>query len=519
MSSPAKPAPPIPTGPWRPPVAPPKPAWVTATEPRVAAQPRLRVLAAAVATGLIAAVTLVDGIGANLLLLGLAAAAAAAGAALAGGRRPRPWTLVWALVALALLAVPVFTDAGWPVAAAVAAALGVASLALHGGTRWAGVLIGPLGIWGNFVPSLPWAAKALRGREYPAKEKVLPVLKAALVAGVLLLVFGALFASADAAVADLLDGLTPDADIGELPVRTVLFVLGLVFALGAARTAAAPRRWDRLPVAPGTGRGRIEWAVPMIALNLLFGAFVAVQAVVFFGGYEAVMSKPGLLPAEYARQGFWQLLWVTVLTLAVVALAQRWAPRATAADRLLAKILIGLLCALTLVVVASAYYRMHRYVEAFGLTRLRISVTGAELWLGAVLVLVLAGVLFGSRRWLPRAVVLSGVLAVAVFGLIRPDALIAEQNVTRYEKSRTIDVGYLRGLSADAVPALDRLSGDLRTCALQRIDTELASGNRAWWATSLAGSRAAGILSDRPVRSDRGEACARAGVNLDDARY
>ncbi|WP_235502662.1 DUF4153 domain-containing protein, partial [Kitasatospora sp. Root187] len=431
-----------------------------------------------------------------------------ASAARAGGRRARPWTVLWVLVALVLAAVPAFTDAGWPTFLALTAALGVASLALHGGTRWAGVLLGPLGIWSHFPRSLPWAVGALRGQSYPARAKVLPVLKAVLVAAVLLGVFGALFASADAAVADLLDGLTPSTDLGKLTPRIVLFVIGLVVALGAAHTAAAPRRWDRLPVKPGRERGRTEWAVPMVALNLLFGAFVAIQAVVFFGGYEAVMSKPGLIPAEYARQGFWQLLWVTVLTLVVVALAQHWAPRSTPADRLLSKSLIGLLCALTLVVVASAYYRMQRYVETFGLTRLRISVTAVEVWLGVVLLLVLVGVLLGARRCLPRAVVLSAVVGVAVFGLIRPDALIAEQNVARSEHG-TIDVDYLRDLSADAAPALDRLTGDRRTCALQRISASLAGSDRSWYVTSLAEARAAEILRDRPVLMDRGEACAR----------
>lgn len=527
MTSPTAPRPPAPgyapaAAVWRPPQPPPRPAWLIATDPRVPVAPRLRVLAAAAVAGLVAAVLLAGGIGVNVLLFGLVAAFAAAGAALASGRRARPWTVLWGALALLLLAIPAWTDAGWPVFLAIATAIGAASLGLHGGARWAGVLIGPLGIWSHFVSGLPWAAGALRGRSYPGRAKVLPVLKAVSVAAVLLVVFGALFASADAAVADLLDGLTPSPDLDDLPIRIVLLVGGTVVALGAAHAAAAPRRWDRLPVNSGRERGRIEWAVPMIALNLLFGAFVAVQAVVFFGGYEAVMSKPGLLPAEYARQGFWQLLWVTVLTLGVVALAQYWAPRKTAADRLLAKSLVGLLCALTLVVVASAYYRMQRYVDAFGLTRLRISVTAVELWLGVVLLLVLVGVLVGARRWLPRAVVLSAVAGIAIFGLIRPDALIAEQNVARYEKRTTIDLAYLRGLSADAVPALDRLPGDLRTCALQLHSTSSGTGRGAtgdgatgdepaWYETSLSEAKAAEILRDRPADPDRGEACRKAG--------
>lgn len=154
------------------------------------------------------------------------------------------------------------------------------------------------------------------------------MVRSAAVAVVLLVVFGALFASADAAFADLLGSLTPDASVGDSPWRLFLFAVGLAGALAAAYSAAAPVRWDHIAVRPGRARNRAEWALPLIVLNLLFAAFVALQLVVLLGGYDKVLKETGLTPAEYARQGFWQLLWVTVLILLVVALALRWAPRA-----------------------------------------------------------------------------------------------------------------------------------------------------------------------------------------------
>ncbi|MER8186218.1 DUF4173 domain-containing protein [Kitasatospora sp. NPDC094015] len=494
----------------------PPPAWLKATQPVEPAAPGPWVALAGVGAGLAAAVLLGAGVGVNLLLCALVASIGAALAARAAGRRIRPWTVVWAAGALGLLVVPAVSAAGWPIALAIFAAFGVGSLALHGGTRWTGVLLGPVGLWAHLMTSVPWAAGGLRGRNLPARNRVVPVLKAMAVTIGLLIVFGALFASADKTVADLLGDLTPSVDTEELPLRTLLFILGALVALGAAHTAAAPRRWDRLPVAAGKARTRVEWALPMTALILLFGVFVTVQAVAVFGnGWEAVRTKPGVIPAQFAREGFWQLLWVILLTMVVVVLASRWAPRATAGDRLMVRAMLSLLCALTVAVVASAMYRMRLYVDAFGLTRLRISVAATELWLGVVFVLIIVAVLAGSARWLPRAVVLSAVIGTTVLGLIGPDALIAEQNVARYERTRTIDVEYLRGLSADAVPALDRLPGDLRTCALQQIASDLAT-DTPWYATSLAEADAADILRKRPVGEDGGSACRRSGVrNLD----
>ncbi len=74
---------------------------------------------------------------------------------------------------------------------------------------------------------------------------------------------------------------------------------------------------------------------------LLFGGFVAVQATVLFGGARHVLETAGLTSAEYARQGFWQLLAVTVLTLLVIGVVVRFARRESVVDRTWLRVLLG----------------------------------------------------------------------------------------------------------------------------------------------------------------------------------
>ena len=70
------------------------------------------------------------------------------------------------------------------------------------------------------------------------------------------------------------------------------------------------------------------------------------------------------------HQGFGQLTVATLLTLLVVwAASRRVGPEP--ADRLWMRVSLGLLCALTLVVVVSALHRMHLYQEAYGFTQAR----------------------------------------------------------------------------------------------------------------------------------------------------
>ena len=129
--------------------------------------------------------------------------------------------------------------------------------------------------------------------------------------------------------------------------------------------------------------------MPVLLVDAVFVAYLIAQATAFFGGHAYLERTTGLTYAEYVHQGFGQLTVATALTLLVVWAAQRRASRASSADRLWLRVSLGALCALTLVVVASALYRMHMYQEAYGFTGLRVLVDVFEAWLGLVVLAVL----------------------------------------------------------------------------------------------------------------------------------
>jgi hypothetical protein len=237
----------------------------------------------------------------------------------------------------------------------------------------------------------------------------------------------------------------------------------------------------------------------LVALDLLFAAFVAVQFTVLFGGRSHVLGEGGPDFAEYARSGFGQLVLVTLLTLAVLGGAARWARRESRRDLILIRVLLGTLAALAMVVVASALYRMFVYEEAYGFTRLRVLVSAFELWLGVVFLLILVAGVKMRATWLPHAI--AGTAVAALLGLValNPDEFIADRNVDRYYEIDRIDLGYLSGLSADAAPALDRLPADLHDCALHQIAYDLQHRPDDWNEVNLGRWRARNLLADSPV--------------------
>ncbi|WP_199513170.1 DUF4153 domain-containing protein [Nucisporomicrobium flavum] len=402
----------------------------------------------------------------------------------------------WSAATVALLSVGTVRAAGWLFVLCVLTALLTGALAVAGGRSARGVVLAALMTPFAGMRSLPWLARGASVLRRAGGG--LRVTATVGVSVALLVVFGSLFASADAAFAGLVASVVPDIDVATLARWVFVFCVAACVLGGAAFLRAAPPELSGLD-GPGKRRvARLEWAIPLSLLVLLFGLFVAVQLTVLFGGSRHVLDTDGLTYAQYARSGFWQLLVVTGLTLLVLAGAARWAPRETRTDRLLIRSVLGALAVLTLVVVASALHRMNVYSGTYGLTRLRVLVALCEVWLGVVFLLVLAAGVRLRAPWLPQAVVAAGVLALLGLAAVNPDRLIADRNVTRYEQTHRIDTAYLSNLSADAVPALNRLDGPHRDCALDPINRRLDQHPDDWRGWSLGREEARDVLAKNP---------------------
>lgn len=432
--------------------------------------------------------------GIGVPLTGLAIAVAVAGA------RPRPLDLEaagFALAALALLAMATLFDATWLILVDVLAAAGCAAVAVTSARAWAAILGAPFRVAGQALRVPAAMARSLpRGDDgVPAG----PVFRAAGVSALLLLIFGGLFVSADAAFARIAgDLLLPDVGAELLPAR--VFV-GLVVLAGAGGLVLAGRNreellspsfadvWNR---SPRRQLSTIEWAVPLVLLDALFAAFVLVQVTVLFGGHDHVLETTGLTYAEYARAGFFQLVWIAVLVLGVIAVSVR-VLRESPRQRLL-KVLLGALCVLTLVVLVSALRRMDLYEAAYGLTRIRVSVYAVVLWLGGVLALVMGAGAARHAAWLPRAVLTLTVAALLVFNLSNPEARIARSGVERWRATGEIDRTYLATLSADGVPPLMALPPEVRDCIIRPIGERTRRASGAWSSSNLSREHALDLI-------------------------
>ncbi len=454
--------------------------------------PRRRdVVAAAAGTGILAGLVIPHhsaGLGVFLVLV-----AAGITALFAAKHRRDPFTLGCAGLSAVLASTVLLRDALWVVTLCLLAGAALLVIGLTRGRTVAAFILAGICWPLAGLRGLPWLGGSVRG--LAGRGTAPALLRTAALSVVGVLVFGLLFASADALFAQWLDNVTPSWTVDSLVFRIFLAVAVAGVALTAAYLGLNPpdlesdTRGVRRPV-----QQRWEWLTPVLLIDGVFVLFLIAQLAAVFGGDAYVQRTTGLTYADYVHQGFGQLTIATALTLLVVWAANRKAAIGTAVDRWWLRGSLGLLCALTLVVVASALHRMQVYQDAYGFTRLRLLVDVFEGWLGFVVLAVLAAGIRLAGTWLPRLAVLSAAAALAGLALANPDALIARQNLDRYAATDKVDWVYLQGLSADAVPATADLPADERACAVGSTWREEDS----WLSWNLGRARAREALQDMP---------------------
>ncbi|MDX6229544.1 MAG: hypothetical protein QOI76_2934 [Frankiales bacterium] len=451
--------------------------------------PDRRLIGGAAASGVLAATVVGADPGLGIVLT-VAAMTAAVWPSTAGHRSPR---LLGFLALGWLLVLPTLVlTAPWVIGLDLLAALGSFTAALVPGSTWFAVLVTPLALPFAAVRGRSWIRPSLlrlfgrRAGYAPASAWMFGLCAAA----VGLTVFGALFSSADPAFRHLLDEAAPNVQLRLVPARICFAAVVAIGVLCAGFVALSPPRLDALHPRPSRTAARQLWLTPVLALVVLFTAFVVVQFTVLFAGNQHILRTAGLTYADYAHQGFSQLVAVTVLTLLVVGAVTRWAPKQTRVDRRLLRLTLGLLCLLTLVIVASALRRLQLYDAAYGLTRLRVFAVAFVGWTGALLLLVLIAGLRLRGDWLPQAAVASAGVALLVLTAANPDALIARTAVSRYEHTGQIDAAYLAGLSADAAPAVRALPAGMRGC----VWMPMVPGPQDWRSWNLSRVRTQGLI-------------------------
>ena len=204
---------------------------------------------------------------------------------------------------------------------------------------------------------------------------------------------------------------------------------------------------------------------PVLAITvtgLLSVIYVLFSGIQIWGLFLGKLQLPaGYTYAEYAREGFFQLLAVSILNLVIVLVCMSFFKES--------KVLKGVLTVMSLctfVMIASSAMRMLLYIWYYDLTFLRILVLWALALLAVLFLGVLASIYRESFPLFRYSMVVVTVLYLAL-SFSHPDFIIAYVNVGKAGNTGSVgntgviraedvytDYWYLSSLNADAAPVL-----------------------------------------------------------------
>ena len=194
----------------------------------------------------------------------------------------------------------------------------------------------------------------------------------------------------------------------------------------------------------------ITFAGIMAAVYLIYSG---IQILFLFLRLDTGLPE-GITYSQYAHQGFWQLIAVSLINFTAVLICQM-----VFGENRILKVLLTVVSACTCIMIVSAAYRMILYVSEYYLTFLRVLV----LWFLMVLMFIFFGVIysiyrknFGLFRYITAVVSVCYIL----FAFGRPDTFIAEYNISHAEDASELDVFYLTYLSKDTAPLLAEIDRD-----------------------------------------------------------
>ena len=281
-------------------------------------------------------------------------------------------------------------------------------------------------------------------------------------------IFVALFASANPLIERWIVELKPGDANSYIDLARTLFwalVLSAVWPFvhvrwrpRKERTLAAPPVASTVPATPDLSNLLSAGAIlrSLILFNLLFAVQTLLDVIYLWGDAKL---PDGISYGDYAHRGAYPLIVTALLAAGFVLAAMR--PGGPAEQSAVIRPLVYLWVGQNVLLVVSSMLRLHRYVQVYLLTGVRVAAFVWMLLVAIGLVLIVARIILKqSNGWLVRMNLISLGATLYLCGLLNFDAMIADYNVTHSKeasgKGVNLDLNYLYSLGPQALPALDR---------------------------------------------------------------
>lgn len=189
----------------------------------------------------------------------------------------------------------------------------------------------------------------------------------------------------------------------------------------------------------------------LTVLNMIYLVFCIIQIKSLF------MKNVSINYAEYARQGFFQLMIVSIINLVMILISKRFENSEEIKQNKYINVMCIVMILFTFIILISSAYRMYLYESAFGYTLLRLLVY-CSLFTESVLLIPTIMYVLDKKVELVKTYFIIIISMYICMNFANFDNIIAKRNVDRYMETGKIDLEYLENeTGTDAVEQLSRI--------------------------------------------------------------
>lgn len=344
------------------------------------------------------------------------------------------------------------------------------------------------------------------------KSSYVPIIRGVLLSLPIVFIFLLLLSSADLVFKHYVTSLISFHISGETVARLILIGFVASIFIGAYAYIFMPAYTPENPLVPPVkklGLGATEATIILGSVSTLFLLFVLVQFAYLFGGKDHIVSG-GYTYADYARKGFFELIAVAAISLALIQSVKKSVVFQNITQAKTFKWLSGILIAEVMIIMLSAHMRLNLYEDAYGYTALRLWSHLFIAWLAFAFLLRLYHIITEKdEKNFAFQLFISVLCLCAVINLINPDSFIARQNISRFNDTGKLDLNYLGDLSLDATPAIATLlnNHDVRVQKsaaniLYRQKVRQPDTQSHWQSENVARERANKIFRNNAAKID-----------------
>ena len=199
----------------------------------------------------------------------------------------------------------------------------------------------------------------------------------------------------------------------------------------------------------------VSAVIPFIFVYILFFISQLDWYLSAFGGN----LPEGMTYASYAKNGFFQLCAVSVINFAIIICISVFGKKNEGRVPFSIRIVNAVFSLATLILIATAFSKMVIYIEAYGLTLLRVLPSAFMAFLAIVFIMMLVKQFVGKTNVIIVALT-SAILICGALAFSDVDGIIAKYNTDRYLAGELehFEMGMLLELGDSGIVQLDRIA-------------------------------------------------------------